>query len=121
MELRAYALLALTLFVLVALFGAFALMGPMHTEMGCPFMLGQTALCASSILEHLNHWQIAFSSILAELLVLAALALAFSRVWDLHSLPERSFERIRLRRRTPERPTLMQELFSGGILHRRAP
>ena len=95
------------------------LANPMHHEIGCPFAMGQTAICATSVLEHLQHWQIAFASIFAELLVIAALALVAVRYWELAALPEPSFARIRLRSCAPNKPTLFQELFSRGILNRR--
>src|SRR3989344_1701119 len=65
MSMRVYALPLLTIFILMGTFGVFALMGPMHAEMGCPFMLGQTALCTTNTLEHLKHWQVAFAGIFA--------------------------------------------------------
>jgi hypothetical protein len=76
-------------------------------------------ICATTVLEHLKHWQTAFSTILAELLLVAALALFFARQWELAALPERIFAGIRVRNRAPDRPTLLQELFSRGILNRK--
>ncbi len=69
MNIRGYALPVLVVFLFAGVFGVYFMFGPMHESVGCPFFRGETVLCASSILEHLNHWQIAFSSILAELLV----------------------------------------------------
>ncbi len=119
MNVRTYTPLLLAIVVIVAVLGMPVLLAsPMHQEIGCPFMSGQTAICTSTVLEHLRHWQTAFATILAELLLIAALALAVMRQWRL-SLPEKRCERIRPRSRTPDRPTLLQELFSQGLLNRR--
>lgn len=122
MDLRAYTPFLIGLVVLVAVLRMpLMLATPMHHEIGCPFAMGQAALCATSVLEHVRHWQIAFASILAQLLVIAALALITLREWQRLVLPDRSFARVRLRPRAPDRPTLFQELFSRGILNRKEP
>lgn len=95
------------------------LSNPMHHEMGCPFMSGQAAFCATSLLEHIKHWQMAFGTILTELLLAAVLALIVLREWRAAGLREPSIARVRMRSREPDRPTLLQELFSQGILNRK--
>jgi xanthine/uracil/vitamin C permease (AzgA family) len=106
--------------VIVAVLGMpLMLASPLHQETGCPFALGQTAMCATSTLEHMKHWQTAFATILAEMLIIVALALVALRQWKIVALPERSFARIQMRSRVPDRPTLFQELFTRGILNRK--
>ena len=120
MNLRAYTPFLLGIVVIVAVLGMpLMLMTTMHHEMGCPFAMGQATICATSILEHLQHWQIVFASILAELLLIAAFALIVLRQWELAVMPEPGLVRIRLRSHAPDRPTLLQELFSRGILNRK--
>lgn len=120
MSLQAYTPIFLVIIVIVVVLGMpFMLANPMHHEMGCPFMSGQTAMCTASVLEHMRHWQTAFATILAELLLIATFALVAMYQWPIAGLPERSFARMRTRIRIPERPTLLQELFSNGILNRK--
>ncbi len=115
---RTFTPLLLVIVVVVAVLGMpLVLMGPMHQEMGCPWGMGQTAICATSVLAHIQHWQAVFSIILVELLAVAALTIFAFRHWQLSVLPNRSFQRIRYRNSTPNRPTLLQELFAQGILH----
>ncbi|PIR84040.1 hypothetical protein COU18_01380 [Candidatus Kaiserbacteria bacterium CG10_big_fil_rev_8_21_14_0_10_51_14] len=117
MNAHTYLPLLFTIVVIAAVLGMpLILSSSMHYEMGCPFMSGQTAICVSPVLEHLRHWQTAFATILAELLLIAALTLLAMRQWYL-LLPEKRFERIRTRSRAPDRPTLLQELFARGILN----
>ena len=119
MNLRTHAPLLLTIVVIATVLGMPVLLAsPMHHEIGCPFMSGQTAICAPTFLEHLRDWQNAFAIVLAELLLIAALTVALTRQWAPVS-PERRFERVRIRNRAPDRPTLLQELFSEGILNRK--
>lgn len=121
MNLRAYTPLLLGIVCLVAVLGMpLMLASPMHDEVGCPFAMGQAAVCSMGILEHVAHWQVAFAAIFAELLVVAALALATLRHWEPAALPERSYARVRTRSRAPGRPTLFQELFAQGIIHSKA-
>ena len=113
MGFHAYTPLFLVILVIVAVFGMpLMLASPMHHDTGCPFMSGQAAICVASILEHIQHWQIAFATILGEILLIAALALVAAWQWKTHDPPQRSFARIWMRSRAPDRPTLLQELFS---------
>ena len=118
-NLPAYTPLLLVVVVIVALLGMpLVLAGPMHHEMGCPFMSGQAALCVTSILEHIKHWQTAFAAVLFEIFTLCALALFLQRpLLGMLLAPER----IRWRAHTdsPARPTLLQELYARGILNRK--
>ncbi len=120
MSLQAYTPLLLVIIVIVALLGMpLFLASPMHHEMGCPFTSGQVAICATNFLEHITHWQTAFATVLGEILLIAALALVALYQWRVIVLPELNFARVRARRRTPARPTLLQELFARGILNRK--
>lgn len=121
MDARVYVLPIMALFIVAALFSAFIFMSPMHAEMGCPFTGSQPVICATNMLTHLNHWQLAFASILVELLLIVALALAYIQQWRLSFSPDPSFQRIHKRRHEPDRPTRIQELFSRGILNRKEP
>ena len=120
MSIGAYTPLLLVIVLVVAVLGMpLLLASPTHHEIGCPFLSGQAALCASNVLEHVRHWQTAFAAIFAEMLSIAALTLLVALQWGGGALPERSFARIRMRARVPARPTLLQELFSQGILNRK--
>lgn len=112
--------LLLIAFVLTAVFGLYAaVLSPMHHEMGCPFSPGSVAMCDAALL-HLSHWQSAFSAILAEVLVLVAfVAVLFTRTEVIPNILGPTGWRVLVR--APSRPTLLQELFSSGILNRKEP
>jgi len=76
-------------------------------------------LCATGILEHVSHWQNAFATIFFEILTLVAFALFVMQRWVPAVPSEHSFSRIRMRAPVPDRPTLLQELYSQGILNRK--
>ena len=116
MQARSFiAKLILIAFILAAVFGVYAVaLAPMGEEVGCPFAMGQSAVCAA-LFEHLSHWQSAFAAILAELLVVATLFIFFvrSRV----PVPKNSWPlryRLRVFRHIP---LPLQEAFSSGILN----
>lgn len=122
MNLRAYMPFLLGVIVVLAVLGTpLMLATPMHHEMGCPFSMGETAMCSMSVFDHIRNWQVAFAAIFAELLIMAALALVALRQWELVALPEPQYAYVRIRSRAPDRPTLFQELFSRGILNRKVP
>jgi len=117
-----YTFAILTVFVFVAVFGMpLVLSTPMHHEV-CPFMSmsDQPVICSAETLLHMKHWQSALATILAEILVLVALALAFFRK-PFSAFTDTGQVRYRARKRVPERVTLFQELFSRGILNRKEP
>jgi len=119
---NAYTFAFLTVFVLVAVFGMpLILSTPMHHG-GCPFMSmsDQPIICSAETLLHMKHWQSAFATVLAEILVLVALVLLFFRK-PFSALIDTGQMRWRAQRRTPKRPTLFQELFMRGILNRKEP
>ena len=118
MELRAYTPFLLAIVVIVAVLGMpLLLLAPVEHRMGCPFTDGSTAMCTMVALEHLTRWQATFAMILVELLMIAAFALFAIQRFELMAPFKPSFARIRLRARAPTRPTLLQEIFSSGILN----
>lgn len=113
-----YAMVSALMFA--AVFGLYmAALVPMQHETGCLFASGETAVCAAT-LEHITHWQSAFTAVLAELLVLCAVVLIYFRRFDFFGPDGRRHARFRFQE-LPLRPTLFQELFSQGILHRKEP
>jgi len=120
MNLRTLASIVLVAFVVLAGFGLYMpTMSHEGHEMGCPFAPGGTAICAAP-LAHLEHWQSAFATILAEVLVLAAALIFLGSPFPVPKI-DPQYERYRLRARILVRPSLLQELFSGGILNPKAP
>ncbi len=98
----------------------FALTGPMHHEMGCPFMPGHEVACAGP-LEHLSHWQSSFLAIVAEILAFFVLLFFAFRSRFLSELDVGPPKFIFLNSPISHRPTLLEELFSKGILNRKEP
>lgn len=111
--------LVLAAFTVAALFGIYGMISFSHAEYGnCPLSPIQHSLCATP-LEHLDHWQVVFTAIFAELLVLLSLAAAFTIGAAITPELRTSSQQVKLY--APPRPTLLQELFSQGILHRKEP
>ncbi len=121
MNIRAYALPILIAFCVAAVFGLYM---PMASHAGheapCPFAPGGTALCAAPF-AHLEHWQSAFVAVFVEVFVLFVLAVVFFSRYDLFDPDVRRYPTYRILNRIPMRPSLFQELFSQGILNRKAP
>jgi hypothetical protein len=112
--------LILTAFTFAALFGIYGMVSLSHSEHGsCPFSPSQHSLCVTP-LEHLGHWQAVFTAVFAEIGVLFALVALFFTYTALtvDALKSTSW---RYREKVPLRPTLLQELLSRGILHRKEP
>ena len=107
-------------FTVVAVFGLYIIFFGHDQATDCPLMPGEAVLCANFALVHITHWRSAFTAIFAEALLLIALAFLYARP-ELSKLPDRQHVRLRTRERDPDRPTLFQELFSQGILNRKAP
>lgn len=78
-------------FLTVSIF-ALPMMATMgHHEMGgtmsnCPFMVGETALCAMNVLDHIASWQAMFTALPTELstILLLLLSLVLTWVWLRH-------------------------------------
>ena len=112
--------LILAAFILAALFGIYGMVSFAHAEHGsCPFSPGQHSACATP-LEHLGHWQAVFTATFAEVLVLFALLVCFVVSTTVVPNAQRHTP-WSYRQYKPPRPTLLQELFSQGILHRKEP
>lgn len=110
----------LAAFVIAALFGVYGMVSLGHgAHGGCPVSPSEHTLCASP-LEHLSHWQVVFTAVFGQILALFALVAVF--VGLITSAQDVSGQYSwRRYTRTPLRPTLLQELFSQGILHRKEP
>lgn len=115
------ALILLAAFIALAGFGLYM---PMTNHTGhnvdCPFAPGGTALCAAP-LAHLKHWQESFTAILVQTLLFVGAALIFINIQGFFPKLDPQYQRYRLRTHTPIRPPLFQELYSQGILNRKAP
>jgi len=118
---RIIALSILLAFTVAAVFGLYIMFsGHAGHATDCPLMPGAAVFCANFALVHITHWQSAFTAMFAEVLLL--IALAFLCVGpELSKFPDRQRVRLRTREREPDPPTLFQELFSQGILNRKAP
>lgn len=121
MYVRALTFLVVTVFILFAVFGLYVpFMGGMDHVAGCPFAPGGTSLCGMT-LAHIQHWQSAFAATLVYLLALCVAALLLIARVHPRRIGDPHYERYRARTRVPTRPTLFQELFARGILHRKEP
>ncbi|MBI3633302.1 MAG: hypothetical protein HY226_03355 [Candidatus Vogelbacteria bacterium] len=111
----------------VALFGIFSGMqtgmdGKMSNN--CPFTIG-SSLCSMGVLEHIESWQVMFSSVPKSfglfILLAAILAVFFLTFYSI--LPNTKntllfiIERRRSRFYTPFSQPILQEAFSQGILN----
>lgn len=107
---------SLALLILVALvFVVGSLyMPPMHDGYATCLAPGSTALCATP-LSHREHWQSTFSVVLLGLLAYALLLFVTTTRTPIFSEKGQAYARVR--KRVPDRPLLLQELFSNGILH----
>lgn len=107
------------LLVLAALLGPWMLvsMSMDQGHMGCPFMQGQATLCPMAVFDHLEHWQSAFATTLVEIISFAVVA-TFTGLWR---IPLSQNAWLPPPTRKVSRPTLLEELFSQGLLHPRAP
>lgn len=118
MRYSALAILTLSIFLFVALFGLPMLLSHSGHHEGCPLAVAETALCNSTILEHMSLWQSMFASMLLSLsLLIGALFISFRREFSL--LIAEVQNRVRVKATISIRPTLFQELFRRGILNRK--
>lgn len=112
--------LILTTFVLSSLFGMYGMVSLSHGEHGtCSPMPGQHMVCVNP-LEHLEHWQALYTATFAQTVALAATMMlywigGFALHKTVHAYKNRTGKRA------PLRPTIFQELFAKGILHRKVP
>lgn len=115
------AILFVTAFLVIGSVGIMAMSGHSH-EPGCPFMPGEQAICQMDVFDHLSAWQSTFTTILPSVITLILLAGVAFVAWKYYS-PPNLFVRPTLpkRRFQPVRVSVVQELFSSGILNPRAP
>jgi hypothetical protein len=108
-------------FIALAAFGLFM---PTMSHAGhsadCPFAPGSMVLCAAP-LDHLRHWQDSFLAVLIQSLLFAGIALILTKLRGIVPKRDPQYRRYRLRTRIPIRPPLFQELYSQGVLNRKAP
>ena len=108
------ALSMLVIVLFVALFGLTLLLSHSDHHAGCPLMALGSEMCESTIIEHVSLWHGMLVSIIA-----VTLALVACIAWYFAG-PQLVVERVRYRRREwINRPTLLQELYSQGILNRK--
>lgn len=112
----------LAAFILAAVFGLYAMTAmPMHAHGGdCLFVTTMPQVCGA-VLMHIEHWERTVLALLVEVLLLIALACTLLLKRHLKQNELRGYAYVRLREHVPIRPTLLQELFSQGILHRKEP
>jgi hypothetical protein len=115
------AILSIAAFLVIGSVGIMAMSGH-HHEPGCPFMPGEQAICQMDVFDHISAWQSTFTTVVPELVVYLLLAAAVFVAWRYYSPPD-LFVRVPLARRKfePARVSVVQELFSSGILNPRAP
>ena len=109
-------LLAVLLFSVVALGPSTVLAAAESTDTGCPFMVGETSFCSMSLFEHIEHWQSTFTFTLVKFLSFFTVVVPFILVLLVVSRPklyEWFSEYVRF-------PTLLQQLFSQGLLNSKA-
>lgn len=115
-------IIAVTSFIFVVSFGAINMVPSHHHEPGCPFMIGEQAVCAMDLFDHIRAWQSTFMAYLPSVLLLIALAYVCSAFWKITDPPNRLLSYLyRPRRCQADRNILYQELFSQGILNPKAP
>ncbi len=118
-DVRGFILPVVFLFIIAAVFGVYLM--PLHADAGCTLQLGSVALCAAPLIEHVGDWSSAFAGTLSLIISFAALALfVIGRIVG-HIAPARTRIPSRYQACVSERPLLFQELYSQGILNRRAP
>lgn len=109
-------LFAILVFATVAL-GPWTILAASETmDIGCPFMVGETSFCSMSLFEHIEHWQSTFTFTLVQVLSFVAIVVSILLVLPIVVRP-------RLYQRQPESvhlPTLLQQLFSKGLLNSKA-
>ncbi len=115
------AILSVTAFLFIGSIGMLS-MTDHHHEPGCPFMPGEQVICQMDVFDHIGAWQSTFTTILPTLVLYLFLAAVVFVAWQYYSPPD-LFVRVPINRRRlqPARVSVVQELFSSGILNPRAP
>lgn len=115
--------LILIVFVTIGGFGMFVVTGMdgHHHEAECPFMLGEQAVCAMTVLDHILAWQRVFTVTFPAMFIYL-LGAAVTCVWKYYCLPDFFVRKLPLRRSEDYVSiSSYQELFSNGILNPKAP
>ena len=120
MHMRLLTYLVLFAFGLSTFLGLYVAAGHQGHDAHCPFVQVESSLCAT-VLDHIDHWQVAFAAVLVALLICTLVGTAVLHALPLFLTPKRVRFREDPESRAPDRPTLYQELFARGILNPRAP
>jgi hypothetical protein len=118
MKRRIIAFSVLFIFLTVSIFGLTSLLSHAGHHTKCPLQGAPAVLCESTTIEHIGIWQAMFVATLF-LLVFALGTILFSRCMYARVRAERI--RVRSTHTRILRPTLLQELYSSGILNRKEP
>ena len=111
------ALLILIAFALSGVFGIYLTFGHEGHGMHCLFSDGQAAVCDRALL-HLSHWESAYTAIVSHVLFLLSFCILGVALFRLRHLRDPVPLQV-VFSRVSERPCLLQELFSRGILNRK--
>lgn len=110
---------AITMVILTtAVFGLYLFLLHSNHHDGCPLMVMEQ-ICTSTTIEHLSLWKTMLASILGTFVVLISVALFVVHIPLLP--PAHESIRYKVYTQRPQKPTLLQELFSSGILNRKEP
>lgn len=106
----------------VALFGLSATTAAAHHHgEHCPLTGAEPSLCVT-VLDHIEHWHTIFAVVLSTLVVFGVLLLASRILWlSQVSIRKRRQVARPMRWHQTQRPSLLQELFSQGLLNPRVP
>lgn len=110
--------LLLLAYIGVAVFGISAGTHREHGSIRCPYAIGQHSLCTMNFLEHMKAWQDATAGVpsLWWMLFVTIVSMAIASVLFI-ALLQPVMRTASLR----GPPSLMEQLFSKGILHPKAP
>ncbi len=120
---------ALLTFLAVGILGSFAMIGMNHNEMsamsGCPFAVGETALCEMNILAHIASWQTMFASLPPQVsvfvLLLLAVVLSWARLRYLFGSPNNFQRQLRFLHSSETYAFSFSSLLLGSAISPRAP
>lgn len=115
--------LILIVFVTMGGFGMFVMTGMdgHQHEAECPFMPGEQAVCAMTVLDHILAWQRAFTVTFPTMFIYLFVVVAVC-IWKYYSPPDFFVRKLPLCYSEEYVPaSFHQELFSSGILNPKAP
>ncbi len=113
----------------VGVFGLFGMATLVHhNEMamvGCPFMVGETAICEMNVFDHITSWQVMLTATSPQVSVLALLLLmmlfAFSLLRYFYGSPDASQLKSYFSYFGPAYSQSLTSLFLGSAISPRAP